>query len=62
LKLVKIEQAITVKQIEHLFNEKHCLQRLRKNPNFPKLQATFSTRQSVCLALEYIEGVNLYQM
>ena len=29
LKVIKIEQAITAKQIEHLFNEKHCLQRIK---------------------------------
>jgi len=64
LKIIKIEQGITKKQIEHLYNEKSCLQRVRHNNhgNFPKLQATFQTRQSVCLALQYIEGVNLYQM
>lgn len=43
LKIIKIEQGITKKQIEHLYNEKSCLQRVRHNNhgNFPKLQATF---------------------
>jgi serine/threonine protein kinase len=60
LKVVRIPHNIKQKSIHHLKNEKKTLNLMQLSPKFVNLKATFCTRQSACLLMDYVEGLTLY--
>lgn len=59
--MCKLAKSLHSKQVDHLMNEKETLELLGGQPYFPRLLATFLTASSACFALEYVEGVSLFQ-